>query len=212
MNMTGIALAPEDRTVIVNEDALKAWYETEWARQIRLAEVGVMAFDVIRSAKIHGTVPDVVFRTVKQKIEEVNALLLDYTDVIVDFPEMVSPDALENARSVAADMDLLERAAYDKASIEYIMRVQFTALAKPTPFAMLSFAITNHMWRKFGGKSIYQKWANPVRDYGNMCKDLEKIKGAIYRHLLTMLTLRYRGTDPFTGEPITPPAEFYIVE
>ena len=212
MNMTGIFEAPDDRTVTVNEDALSAWYEKEWERQIRLAEEGVLAFNVIRGAKVHSVVPDEVSQIVRQKIGEINNLLSVYGNLTVSFPEIVTMEALNSASKIVSGMDDWEKAAYDRDSMAIIMGEMFGRLAKPTPFTMLSFAITNHMWQKFGAKSTYQKWANPIRDYGNMCSDLDKIKGAIYRHLLVMLTLRYRGTDPFTNEPITPPAEFYTVE
>ena len=196
----------------VNETALKAWYKTEWARQVYLAEFGVMAFDTIRTARINGVMPDGEWEKARAKIRELNALITPWIKTGIEYPRIVTKTAFDNATELISGMDDWEKAAYDREGMGIIMGECFSVLAKPTPFTMLSYSITNHFWRKFGAKSSYQKWANPVRDYGNMCDDLEKIRAAIYRHLVVMLDLRRGTTDPFTGEAITPPAEFFNEE
>ena len=205
--------------VKVNEEALKAWFEPEWDRQLYLAEHAVR---IIREYKFYrkvmNEVPDDVFSDLKSKIEEVNVMLSHYSDAKIDMPVgVISQSQKENLseKLAALNMDEIEKAAYDEDSMKILMGGHFGTIAKPTPFTMLSYAITNHFWYFFGAFGMYPYWANPIRDYGNMCNDLSKMKEAIYTHLVRKMQFWIelgKYVDPVFGNEISAPKQFCMEE
>ena len=163
-------------------------------------------------------VPDDVFSDLKSKIEEINVMLSHYSDAKIDMPVGVISQSQKEKLSKELDalnMDEIEKAAYDEDSMKILMGGHFRSLAKPTPFTMLSYAITNHFWNFFGAFGMYQEWANPIRDYGNMCDDLSKMKKAIYTHLVRKMQFwieRGKYVDPVFGNEISAPKQFCMEE
>lgn len=203
----------------VNEKALKAWFEPEWERQVYLVEHAVR---IIRqnkfNRKISDIIPDDVYSALQRKVMEANALLAHYSEARVVMPLTVisqSDDLKFSEKLNELNMDEIEKAAYDEDSMKILMHGNFGSLAKPTPFTMLSYAITNHFWNFFGAFEMYQYWANPIRDYGNMCMDLDKMKKAIYTHLVRKMQFwieRGKYVDPVFGNEISAPKQFCIEE
>lgn len=203
----------------VNEEALKAWFEPEWTRQVYLAEHAVITIREYKFyRKVMNEVPDDVFSDLKSKIEEINVMLSHYSDAKIDMPVgVISQSQKENLseKLAALNMDEIEKAAYDEDSMKILMEGHFGTLAKPTPFTMLSYAITNHFWSFFGAFGMYQEWANPIRDYGNTCNDLSKMKEAIYTHLVRKMQFwieRGKYVDPVFGNEISAPKQFCTEE
>lgn len=202
----------------VNEEALKVWFEPEWERQVYLAEHAV---NIIRQCKFYRKVADIIpndaYSALQGKVMEANALLAHYSKARVSMPICVisqSDDLKFSEKLNELNMDEIEKAAYDEDSMKILMPGNFGSLAKPMPFTMLSYAITNHFWRFCGAPGSYVSWSNPVRDYGNMCMDLDKMKNAIYTHLVRTLTLwAARGSLPDVfGNEIKVPKQFCIEE
>lgn len=202
----------------VNEEALKAWFEPEWTRQVYLAEHAVR---IIRQCKFNRKVADIIpddeYSALQRKVMEANALLAHYSEARIVMPLTVisqSDDLKFSEKLNELNMDEIEKAAYDEDSMKILMGGYFGTLAKPTPFTMLSYAITNHFWSFCGASGSYVPWSNPVRDYGNMCMDLDKMKNAIYTHLVRKLTLwAARGSLPDVfGNEIKVPKKFCIEE
>lgn len=202
----------------VNEEALKAWFEPEWERQLYLLENAV---PIIREYKYcrkgRYFIPDDKYSVLESKIAEINVLLSRYSGLRVEVPIEIKPQSLKNElleKLNSLNMDQIEEAAYDEVSMEILMEGHFRSLAKPMPFTMLSYAITNHFWHFCGAPGSYVSWSNPVRDYGNMCMDLDKMKNAIYTHLVRKLTLwAARGSLPDVfGNEIKVPKQFCIEE
>ena len=205
--------------VKVNEEALKAWFEPEWDRQLYLAEHAVRTIREYKFyRKVMNEVPDDVFSDLKSKIEEVNVMLSHYSDAKIDMPVgVISQSQKENLseKLAALNMDEIEKAAYDEDSMKILMGGHFGTIAKPTPFTMLSYAITNHFWYFFGAFGMYPYWANPIRDYGNMCNDLSKMKEAIYTHLVRKMQFWIelgKYVDPVFGNEISAPKQFCMEE
>lgn len=203
----------------VNEAALKAWFEPEWTRQVYLAEHAV---NIIRQRKFNRKVADIIpddaYSALQGKVMEANALLAHYSEARVGMPLTVisqSDDLKFSEKLNELNMDEIEKAAYDEDSMKILMGCHFRSLAKPTPFTMLSYAITNHFWNLFGAFGMYQEWANPIRDYGNSCNDFGKMKEAIYTHLVRKMQfwIDYgKYVDPVFGNEITAPKQFCIEE
>lgn len=203
----------------VNEEALKAWFEPEWTRQVYLAEHAVR---IIRQCKFNRKVADIIpddeYSALQRKVMEANALLAHYSEARIVMPICViskSDDLKFSEKLNELNMDEIEKAAYDEDSMKILMEGHFRSLAKPTPFTMLSYAITNHFWNFFGAFGMYQEWANPIRDYGNMCDDLSKMKKAIYTHLVRKMQFwieRGKYVDPVFGNEISPPKQFCTEE
>ena len=205
--------------VKVNEEALKAWFDPEWERQLYLAEHAVRTIRAYKFyRKVMSEVPDDVFSDLKSKIEEVNVMLSHYSDARIDMPVgVISQSQKENLleKLAALNMDEIEKAAYDENSMKILMEGHFRSLAEPTPFTMLSYVITNHFWKLFGAFEMYPNWSNPIIDYGNMCNNLSKIKKAIYTHLVRTMQfwiVRGKYVDPVFGNEISAPKQFCIEE
>lgn len=203
----------------VNEEALKAWFEPEWERQLYLAEHAVRTIREYKFyRKVMNEVPDDVFSDLKSKIEEINVMLSHYSYAKIDMPVgVISQSQKENLleKLAALNMDEIEKAAYDEDSMEILMEGHFRRLAKPTLFTMLSYVITNHFWKLFGAFGMYPNWSNPIRDYGNMCDDLSKMKEAIYTHLVHIMLIwisRGKYVDPVFGNEISAPKQFCTEE
>lgn len=203
----------------VNEEALKAWFEPEWERQVYLAEHAV---NIIRQCKFYRKVADIIpndaYSALQGKVMEANALLAHYSKARVSMPICVisqSDDLKFSEKLNELNMDEIEKAAYDEDSMKILMEGHFGSLAKPTPFTMLSYAITNHFWNFFGAFGMYPYWSNPIRDYGNMCNDFGKMKEAIYTHLVCKMQFwieRGKYVDPEFGNEISAPKQFCIEE
>lgn len=202
----------------VNEEALKAWFEPEWKRQMYLAENAVPIFREYQFCRKGRTlIPDDTFSIVKSKITEINVLLSRYSDLKLEIPIEIQPQSLKDEllrKLNLLNMDEIEEAAYDEVSMKIIMEGVFSMYAKPMPFTMLAYAITNHFWRFCGASGSYVKWSNPIRDYGNMCRDFDKMKQAIYTHLVRKMTIWIaRGSLPDVfGNEIPVPRQFCIEE
>lgn len=202
----------------VNEEALKAWFEPEWERQLYLLENAVpiiREYQFCRKGRYF--IPEDKYSVLESKIAEINVLLSHYSDLRVEVPIEIKPQSLKKElleKLNSLNMDQIEEAAYDEVSVKILMEGHLKTHVNPTPFSMLSYVITNHFWNFCGASGSYVSWCNPIRDNGYMGKDLDKMKQAIYTHLIRKLMLWIaRGSllDAF-GNEIQAPKQFCIEE
>ena len=193
----------------INQSAINRWLDEEWKKQLWNAEHAVSAFDIsnaVRSGEISAVCKS-DYDLISDTVAKLNGLIAPYTAKRADAEDYVTPVAnVRAAYSLIDSLDETEKAAYDRRSMEIMVRSGRTNCLQ-----MLCFAVTTHFWQLCKVNSYYPNWIIPYFRWSRVDKgnDLDRLKEHVRNEIVSIA--EYAAKSPvltLPGSEIALPAEF----